>query len=413
MEINKIREVNMLDFRKSILGVAAIAMGFSIHAESSFFAAVGVSKRALPAELVEVSKQADWQRKSEDKAKLTEFHKMAGENSLESMVKEAADEMMSKFKSAGKTPKALLFVERIPGVTTFTVPDAGAKIAKTLMASAGDVPVFGTGGAQSYGIAWGAEIKSEEPSFIVMGLTGSDLDVKGYVDGGKLDYIYNDKKTSDDAAAGDGKAKEKIDKEKSLREMYLKKGEDFARKIPKMEKPGFVLFMGAIHNNWHCTFAEGMAKGLSKGTVMIGGVGQWDDYVYCNGEKFDGSPVGRIAITIQGSDFDLAIFGSSAEKVKYSREGLQKHNAEVCGKIIEGLGGKKPDAVIALSCVTRMRDSKIMDPAVMYEDVVKELGENVILFGNFCGGEIYLDKDGMLDSGGDRLVIAGFKGKTK
>lgn len=400
-----------MNAQRKLLALAAVVIaGISSHAESSFFAAVGVSKRALPAELEVVSKQADWQRKAEDKAKLAEFHKTAGEAALEAMAKEAAADMMSKFKAAGKTPKALLFVERIPGVTRFTVPAAGERIAGVLKGAVGDVPVYGTGGAQSYGIGWGADVKSEEPTFIVLGLTGADLEVKGYVHGGKLDFIYNDRRTIDAAAAGDASAAEKVAREQDLRVQYRRAGEEFGKRIPPFASTGFVLLMGALHNNWHVTFAEGMAKGLPAGTSMIGGVGQWDDYVYCNGEAFDGGPVGRIAITIQGGDFDLALFGSSAEKVKFSRSGIDQHNAEVVAELEKRLGGKA-EAMIALSCVTRMRDPKIMDPAVMSEDFVKRVG-NIEIFGFFCGGELFLDKDGTLDAGGDRLVIAGFRGKA-
>jgi hypothetical protein len=386
--------------RFTIISVLTLICG-TLSAKSTFFGATGIAYEKLPSEIAEIAKTPDWKRNAAQKKTMKAFDKKVVKKA-KSMAISATEKMMAKFKAVGKTPKAVIFIERIPLLTK----NSGKRIGDTVKETAGGVPTYGTGGAGVYGITFGDEIENSSPTLMVIGLTGKDLDVKAYTDLGRVNYIYTNSSTRKKAKAGDAKAKASLEKETQLRKECKTRGMKLGKQISAL-KNGFVIYIGAIHNDWHKTYAEGMKETMPKGTLMIGGVGKWDDYVYDNGK----CGIGIMTITVQGSDFDFATFGSSAGKAKYNIPGVKGHTKTVSDKVIAGLNGQKPDVVIGFSCVTRLRDSKVMHPKIFNADMKKNLGENVVLFGNYCGGEIYLDKDGNLDAGGDRLTIVGIKGK--
>lgn len=243
-----------------------------------------------------------------------------------------------------------------------------------------------------------------------MGLDGKGLNVRGVVDAGMMNYMYiNEQKLTKKAEEGDEKAKEDLAKEKKLRAEAKEAGAKMAKEIGEIEGNGFVVLMGALHNDWHVTFGEGLKDALPKGTVVVGGVGQWRDYVYADGAS-QKPETGRLAIVIEGTGFEIDAFGSVCED-KYKKEKVEVQDTEVIKKATDELSSGKADAVISFSCVTRLRESKLMDPSIITNRLAEAAGEQAALFGNFCGGEIYLGKDGEYVAGGDRLVAVGIKSK--
>jgi len=336
---------------------------------------------------------------------------------------EATSAMMKKFDAAKKKPKAVIFIERIKGFEIkvdqkekFNVPyDLGSAIKK----ASGAAKVFGTGGCGTYGITWGRDIKDEQSSFMVIGLTGADLDVQGFVDSGKLQASGPSLDAVNAARKGDPQGWEEIRRERIQRYSCRLSGEQLGHQIGLPAKPGFIIVMGAVHNSYHVTYAEGLRYAIPPRVPFIGGVGQWEDYVYCAGLKFkdrigggNDTVCGRMALSITGTDFDFSVFGAEAVN-KFSQEAIDRHTADTARRVREGLGGAVPDAMIAYSCVTRLRDSKVMDPKVLTAMVDKYFfdGQQGELFGCFCGGEFYVGMWGDATAGGDRLVCAAMKAK--
>ncbi len=339
---------------------------------------------------------------------------------------EATDLMMGKFKAAGRTPKAVIFIERVEGIKIygedkgkFHIPhDIGALIKD----KAGGAKVYGSGGAGTYGITWG-DLRDGDSSFIVMGLTGKDLEVDGYADGGILQFSYPGVNTYKGMQAGDPVAWETQRREKVQRAACHAAGAQHAAQIPILRKPGFIFVMGGLHNNWHVTYFNGMRDMLPVRTQMIGGVGQWEDYVYCDGLKLhnkmiaaDECVAGRLAVVVQGTDFDCYAMGGESVN-KFDEEAIDRHTSDVARRMRHHLEGRKPDALVAFSCVTRLRDPKIMDPAVLTRMMhrhfagVDAAGSDMELFGCFCGGEVCLTIEGDYTVGGDRLAAVGIVGK--
>lgn len=110
---------------------------------ADFFAATGVSYRPVPDNLKDIAQIKDWQRSKEQKKEWKEWEKNFAKDNLETMVKEATEEMMAKFKKAGRAPKAVLFVERLPSMKT----GYAGQLIEGIKAVAGDTKVLGTGGA--------------------------------------------------------------------------------------------------------------------------------------------------------------------------------------------------------------------------------------------------------------------------
>lgn len=347
-------------------------------------------------------------------------------NSTEVMVAaaEATDAMMVKFRTAKKTPKAVLFIERVKDfVIPHDQPDKfhlANAIGRTIKDHAGGAKVFGTGGAGVYGITWGRDLKDGDSSFMVMGLTGSDLEVDGYTDAGYFHASAPGDSTLRLAREGHPLGWETIYREKIQRQTCRLHGQYMGRLLPPvLPKPGFIVLMGALHNDYHVTYLEGMKQDFAPKTSMIAGVGHMTDYIYCDGfEMHDrtgaaGPTVnGRLAVTICGSDFDFAVFGGECVN-KSDAASIDRHTADVAGRLIERLGGP-PQAMIAFSCVTRLRDSKVMDPAMLTAGMIRHFfrgDEKGELFGCFCGGEAALVPDVGFTAGGDRLVAVGMRAK--
>jgi len=338
---------------------------------------------------------------------------------------QATADMMAKFKAVKKKPKVVIFIERVDGIKIYG-EDTGKfhipyDIGRAIKKASGAEKVFGTGGAQTYGITWG-DLKDEQSSFMVLGLTGKDLEVNGYVDGGILSFCYPGVNTFAKLAAGEHEGIETIHRQKIQRATCKAAGFQLGQQIPVLCKPGFIVLMGALHNNWHVTYAEGLKESLPVRTQVIGGVGLWEDYVYCDGLEFHDRSImaaqtvaGRIAITIQGTDFQFATMGGESVN-KTCKEAIDRHTADVAGRLLADLGGP-PDAMIAFSCVTRLRDPKIMDPKVLTAMMHKHFAgsssgrSDMQLFGCFCGGEVFLGLEGDFTAGGDRLAVAGLRAK--
>lgn len=319
---------------------------------------------------------------------------------------EATKAMMDAFKASGKKPGAVIFLERVAEPGKFA--GKGKQIGDKVKELAGGAPTFGHGGTSEYGLTLGADVKDKDSTFLVLGIAAPGLEAKGYATGGKIEYSYPAEKRPDDVE----KAKQweqDVAKEKVLRETAKTRGKQLGAMIPKLSKPGVVVFMGALHNNWHVTFLEGLREAVGEKTPVIGGVGRWDDYVYNNGDPVktaDGkdAPAGQLAVVIQG-DMQVVLAGAVCED-KYKKEGVAATIEAVAKKGLAGLNGKKPAAVIAFSCVTLLRDSKVMDPSVLYAQMSKLYGPTTPLFGCFCGGEAGTANDGKFTAGGDRFMTA-------
>ncbi|MCC7409272.1 MAG: hypothetical protein IT442_14495, partial [Phycisphaeraceae bacterium] len=353
---------------------------------------------------------------------------------------------LAKFDAAGKTPKAVLFIERIEGIKIyagdkdkFQIPHDIGDTIKRLCAPhrrAGDEPVrvFGTGGAGPYGITWGKNVQDNDSTFMVMGLTGADLEVHGYVDGGVLQFCYPGVNTVAKLHAGEHEGIETIQRMRVQRTACRASGYQLGQQIPLLRKPGFVFVVGGLHNNWHTTYFEGLREALPPRTQLIGGVGLWEDYVYCDGRKFHDRSIaaaetvnGRLAVTLQGTDFDFYAMGGESVN-KFDVEAIDRHTYDVARRLLSHMppalqplaspggtssGDSGPiDAMIAFSCVTRLRDPKIMHPAVLTEMMHRHFQSPAMeLFGCFCGGEVCLTIENDFTTGGDRLACVAMRGK--
>jgi hypothetical protein len=301
-----------------------------------------------------------------------------------------------QFHDAGVTPVAAVFLERLAGVTAAD----GAKIGGRVKQAVG-VPTFGHGGVGAYGLTWQAA-KRGDGGLAVLLLGGRGLDVKGYAVGGRIEYDY-----SDDPA--------KAAKVRQLRDACAQRGDALGRQVPESPRPGLVLVLGALHDDWHVPFMTALHKRLPAGVPLVGGVGKWDDYVYLDGREMTdagGKPtqVGQLAVVVQGSLRVAVCPVMARDKGKPAvvlAEGL-----DACRDVRKRLGaaGPPPGLVLAFSCVTRLDDAKLPGPAEELANIREVLGPAVPVFGCFCGGEVGTDVEGRLSVGGDRLVICGVAG---
>lgn len=318
---------------------------------------------------------------------------------------EATAAMMEQFRAAGRTPAAVIFLERVVGSGQFR--NKGQDIGDRVKRAAGGVPTFGHGGVDVYGLTFGPDVRNEESTFLVLGLAGANLQVRGYATGGKIEYSYPSSQRPEDPERA-AQWEREVAREKELRQAALTRGRQLGEQIPRLEKPGLILVLGALHNNWHVTFVEGIREALGQDVPIVGGVGKWDDYVYNDGTPLadaSGKPAtaGQLAVVIQG-DMQVSLAGEVCPD-KYKPEGVQATIGRVTEQSLAPLGGQTPDVVLAFSCVTLLRDSKIMDPSVLYAPLRQAYGEQASIFGCFCGGEIGQSGD-EFSAGGDRLMVA-------
>jgi hypothetical protein len=145
-------------------------------------------------------------------------------------------------------------------------------------------------------------------------------------------------------------------------------------------------------------------------------VGLLDDYVYVDGcEVLDRSgkpnPIGQMLITI-GGDVAAKVCGKKCANTS-QHDLVLADDAEVVRAARSALAGV-PKLAIAMSCVTRLRESHTTDPTIEERQLhtlieTSDGGKhapNVPLFGAFCGGELGLDLEGHPSDGGDRLMLA-------
>ncbi len=313
----------------------------------------------------------------------------------------ATKDMMAKFEEAGKTPSAVIFLDRVKKSRFHGGKDVGDKVKEL----AGGAATFGHGGCGTYGVTM-SDVKDETPTFMVIGLAGEGLDVQGYLSEGKVNYTYLKKETREKAEAGDAEAQKKVADEQALREACFTKGKALGEAIVPPDKPGFVMLLGALHNNWHVTFTEGFVESFGTETPLVGGVGKWDDYVYKDGE----SARGQMAIIIQGN-LKIAAAGKAPKDSNdtHKKALMQSEMAQIHKKTEELLGDTEPEALLTFCCVTRMRNPKL-DPADKLKDLRTLWGQDVAIFGGFCGGEIGWDLDGKMTAGGDHLTVMAIAG---
>jgi hypothetical protein len=347
---------------------------------------------------------------------LVAFTGLSTKDHVMQAAEEATQKMMAKFRQAGREPEVVLFFERVTyrwhrsdkmGVT---YQQLGDRIKKRTGAD-----VFGHGGCGPYGIVLG-EVSDKSPSFQVIGLAGADIRARGYALGGRIDYMYTDRKTRQAAEAGDAEALAKVAREKKLRAVCRAKGQSLGRKIPDLDRPGFVLLLGALHNNWHTTFAEGLGTEIPATLPVVGGVGKWDDYVYNNGQAVRDadekeSPTGQLAVLIDG-DMQVVAAGICSENT-WKKDIIDREAARVATRVKKHLDGAEPEALLVFSCVTRLRNSKRMDPSKELDVVRKLYGQGPAVFGAFCGGEFGWDLEGKFTSGGDHLTLVALAGNSR
>jgi hypothetical protein len=312
----------------------------------------------------------------------------------------AAGAAVKQFRAAGVAPVAAVFLERLAGVTAAD----GAKIGGRIKQVVG-VPTFGHGGVGTYGLTWQAG-KLGDGGLAVLLLGGRGLDVKGYAVGGRIEYDYSDEP-----------AKAAIVRQ--LRQAAAQRGDALARQVPALTRPGLVLVLGALHNDWHVPFMTALHKRLPAGVPIVGGVGKWDDYVYLDGRELTdkgGKPtqVGQLAVVVQGA-LRVAVCPVTARD-KYKSAVVLEEGLDACRHVRKRLGGAGPGQgtgpalVLAFSCVTRLHDAKLPGPAEELANIRGVLGPGAAVFGCFCGGQVGTDAEGRLSVGGDRLVICGVAG---
>ena len=233
---------------------------------------------------------------------------------------EATKAMMGAFQAARRKPTAVIFLERVTAPDTFK--GRGQLIGDKVKQLAGGAATFGHGGVGTYGPALTADLKDKDSSFLVLGLGGANLDVKGYAVGGTIQYSYASETPRPTDPAKLPQWEKDIARENTLRQVCRDKGAALGHTIPAatLAKPGVILLLGSLHNNWHATFLEGFRLAVGDKTPVVGGVGLWNDYVYNDGQPVkdpDGkeSPIGQMAIVIRG-DIRVSLAGQACAKRK-------------------------------------------------------------------------------------------------
>jgi hypothetical protein len=303
---------------------------------------------------------------------------------------EATRGMLLKFADAGVEPVAVVFLERTGNVSA----EEGALVGERIRELAA-APVFGHGGAVgTYGLTFGA-LEAGTPGLMVLGLGGRGLQVSGYAVGGAIEHSYE--RDPDGAAA-----------RRAIRRAAEAKGEALGRAIPKLAKPGFVLTLAALHNDWHVPFYNGLHKGLGGDVPIVGGVGKFGDYVYANGRDLtdaDGeeTPVGQLALVVQG---DLRV-GTAASVASNAADGeaVLGESREAAREAYAQVGRAPPGLILAFSCVTRLATPGFGGPGLERAVLREAVGSEVPVFGCYSGGEVGFDAEGRLSVGGDRYVV--------
>lgn len=315
---------------------------------------------------------------------------------------QASRQMMDQFTAAGRKPAAVLFLERVAKSGN----KKGQQIGDTVKKLAGGAPTFGHGGCDVYGLTWGADVKHQESTFMVLGLDAPNLVARGSAVGGRINYSYP-KKDKPKEAEKVAKWESDWANEREYRQLARQQGAALGAKVSKLSKPGFVLVLGALHNNWHMTFMEGLRSAAGDDVPVIGGVGSWDDFVYCDGESLvdrngNATVVGQIAVAIE-ADWKVVLAGEVCQDT-HKRAVAEATIDSVLAKVADQFKEKKPAALLAFSCVTLLRDNKTMDPSAYYPKLQAVAGDTI--FGCFCGGELGITNDGSFTVGGNRFVVA-------
>lgn len=305
--------------------------------------------------------------------------------------REATAQVVSAFARAHAALKAVVFLERVKGVSTAD----GERIGQAVRAVA-KVPTYGTGATGPYGLAW-INAADRESSFLVLGIGGSDVQVNGFVKGGKPSFIYK---------PGGGTRDAKKDATLAL---WRIRGRDLAEMVPADDRNGVALLLGTMHNWAHVELAHGFDEAMPRGLTPIGGCGQWEDYVFADGQPVTDeynfgkpTPCGQLAIIIRGP-IRLAAAGKACANTR-DAEVVRRDTAEVVQALNSQLRGAAPAAILGFGCVTRLREARL--PAQHERHAIADaFGSHVPLFGCYAGGEIGLMNDGVMDAGGDRLVL--------
>ncbi len=346
---------------------------------------------------------------------LVAFTGLSTKDHVMQAAEQATAEMMAKFRQAGREPEVVIFFERVAyrwhrsdkmGVT---YQQLGDRIKQRTGAD-----VFGHGGCGPYGIVLG-DLTDKTPSFQVIGLSGANIRARGYAVGGRIDHMYTDRRTRQAAESGDAEALAKVAGEKQLRAVCRGKGARLGKAIARPHKPAVLLLTGALHNNWHTTFAEGLRAETPETLPVVGGVGKWDDYVYNNGQAVRDangkeSPTGQMAVLIEADMHIVAAGGVSENTWKQST--IDAEAAQIAAHVKKTLDGAEPEALLVFSCVTRLRNSKRMDPSKELAVVRRLYGDKPAVFGAFCGGEFGWDLQGRFTSGGDHLTLVALAAKN-
>jgi len=330
---------------------------------------------------------------------------LSTESDVMAAAEEATRAMMARFQAASRKPGAVIFLERVanPGGFAAKAGQIGGRVKEL----AGGVPTFGHGGVDTYGVVLGPDVKDGQSTFLVLGIDAPSLDVRGYAVGGQIQYDYVSERPRPEEPAAARKWEQGVLREIQRRDAARQRGRDLGEMIPPLRQGGFILLLGALHNNWHVTFLDGLREKVDPRVPMLGGVGRWQDYVYNDGQGLTdtaGRPtsVGQLAIVVQGQ-MKVALVGARAADTS-RLAAVQAMIADVAGESRQKLG-QNPAAAVAFSCVTLLRNTKVMDSGVFHAALAQAYGADTPIVGAFCGGELGIDSAGAFSAGGDRFMV--------
>jgi hypothetical protein len=106
---------------------------------------------------------------------------------------------------------------------------------------------------------------------------------------------------------------------------------------------------------------------------------------------------------------DVALAGAASRNAG-DAEAVLDEAESAARAVLEGLGGRKPDLVLAFSSVARLRTSLLGDPGRELERLRAVFGPDVPVFGCFGGTGMGTDRAGRFSAGESRLMIAAIVG---
>ena len=291
---------------------------------------------------------------------------------------EAATEALAPCRAAGALPAGAIFLERLAGMK----PADGDRIGRAIQRITG-APTFGHGGSGAALPTRGASSPGVA-GLMVLVLAGKGVTVQGRALSGPIEHDDADDPAK---AARCGK----------LRDACTERGRALGGRLASLDKPGFVLALGALEGDWAAMFFTGLHARLGAGVPIVGAAGGWESYVYAEGSR---AGTGQLAVVVQG-EIRVAV-ETVASRDRWDEQVALDEARQAASAVRQRLAPAPPALVLAFSSAGRRAGAQAERTAI--EQV---LGPGAPLFGCYSRGEAGTDAPGKLSAGTGRIVICG------